>query len=157
MYIFLYSYSSSTQQQIKSKINILKNKGFPSITVSNTCSIRAFTKKWNNLPDDFFTKLMNVFETKESSIKDNALAVDGSKTNLSKFLNKEQYPLNPNKNTTTGYIMGIYNITKESPEAMELNKCHNERSVIIKFVTNIKKFKDAILVFDRGYFSFDFA
>lgn len=69
-----------------------------------------------------------------------------------------KFKYNKSGNSINVPILGVYNVTRHLPVSLELVKTKNERNEFLNFYNinaeSLKKFKNKIMVFDRGYPSY---
>ena len=81
------------------------------------------------------------------------LSVDGTCANFNKKLESAGYGLLPSEGMVSGRITGIYRVDKSDPISVELSSSHNERQGAANFIKSTDKYRNALFVFDRGYYS----
>ena len=81
------------------------------------------------------------------------LSVDGTCANFNKKLESAGYGLLPSEGMVSGRITGIYRVDKSDPISVELSSSHNERQGAANFIKSTDKYRNALFVFDRGYFN----
>ena len=119
-------------------------------------SRQSFLNRYDQLPLSFFQQIFkgidigytnNYTHVKSFQI----LAVDSTSSCCSKDLAKYGYSLNKNHLTVGALNLGIYNVTTNTPVALEMVKHSNERKAFIDYMKNKHQYKDSIFVFDRGF------
>jgi len=145
----LYSNNYISQEKVCSKINSYN------YDKSKMSCVKSYIKRCEQIPINMVNEIQDLLSINQrESKKIIKYAVDGSHINLSKRLSHNEYSLNQNKDTSNGYIMGIFNISRNSPEMITLNKSRDERKAISEFITKSdKRYENSLLVFDRGYYS----
>lgn len=115
----------------------------------------AFIEKRNNIDNKYFLQINDTFiDYIYNNNKPRILAVDGSYLNVFKSFGKYGYDYaSDNKNYCKPLISCIFDIDKKIPINYNIFKTKNEREAFREQLKYIKK--DDILLFDRGYFSYD--
>lgn len=145
-YQFKYSSINITKNAIISEINLNNNK-----CIHNSC----FLKKQNNISLKWFELLLfkisnlcdeYILKNNNSKNKTKIVAIDGTYSN-----NHKQKPM---------LNLGIYDVTNKIPINLVFKDARNRNKEILsatKFIkNNVSLFKNSIILFDRGYFSYDF-
>lgn len=117
-------------------------------------SAQGYYNRISNLNIEFYRDLSK-FITKKinrsfyNSNQYNILSVDGTYAQFKTSVNEEK--LNPNEDSTTNLITGIYNVTHNCPELLQIENKHTERSSIAEIIKNKYNNSSTIFVMDRGY------
>jgi hypothetical protein len=119
-------------------------------------SAQSYYNRISNLKIDFYRDLSNFITNKINKLfykknQYNILSVDGTYAQFKSSVNEEK--LNPNENSTTNLITGIYNVTHNCPELLQLENKRTERSSIVEIIKNKYNNTSTIFVMDRGYMS----
>jgi hypothetical protein len=144
--------NNSSYQDVSSQINL----DFIKRNVNTTISKTAFINKKNAIPNEYFLDINNNIIEHIFNIdnKPRIYGVDGSFINLFKSFNKYGFQYaSSNKTYCQGIISCLYDIDNKIPINYNLIKTRNEREAFrdqIKYL----KFND-IVIFDRGYYSYD--
>jgi hypothetical protein len=117
---------------------------------------QGYYNRISNLKIDFYRDLSKFITNKINKLfyKNNyynILSVDGTYAQFKTSVNEEK--LNPNENSTTNLITGIYNVTHNCPELLQIENKHTERSSIAEIIKNKYNNTSTIFVMDRGYMS----
>jgi hypothetical protein len=120
-------------------------------------SPQALRKKRNLISNLIFSKLNKLLYEHicNSNLikKDNIFAVDGSKITLDKSFSKKGYNLTQTKSYCKANVSCLYDVTNKLVLDCHLDDNYNERK---SFVDHLSVPKNAIVLFDRGYFGYDF-
>ena len=145
----LYSHSTISQEKVCSKIN-----SYNYDKLKSSC-VKSYINRCEQMPIKMIYDIQDLFvKNPQKSNELVKLAVDGSHINLPKLLSNNDFSLNQNQETSNGFIMGIFNISKTSPEMITLNKSRDERKAISEFISKSNgRYENSVLIFDRGYYS----
>jgi hypothetical protein len=144
--------NNSSYQDVSSKINL----NFIENNINNTISKTAFINKKNSISSDYFLNINNfileyIFKNDKTP---RIYAVDGSFINLFKIFNKHGFMYaSSNETYCQGIISCLYDINNKIPINYSLIKTRNEREAFKNQIKYLKK--DDIVIFDRGYYSYD--
>jgi len=144
--------NNSSYQDVSSKINL----NFIENNINNTISKTAFINKKNSISSDYFLNINNfileyIFKNDKTP---RIYAVDGSFINLFKNFNKYGFMYaSSNETYCQGIISCLYDINNKIPINYSLIKTRNEREAFKNQIKYLKK--DDIVIFDRGYYSYD--
>jgi hypothetical protein len=132
------------------------NKIFIDKNVDKTITKTSFIKKKNNIDPKYFLEINNsIIDYIYKKIKNpRIIGVDGSFLNLHKNFNEYGYEYaSDNKNYCKAIISCIYDIENKIPINYYLFKQRNERDAFKQQIKYLRK--GDIVIFDRGYFSYD--
>lgn len=115
---------------------------------------QGYYNRISNLKVEFYRDLSKFITKKIDKLfykknQYNILSVDGTYAQFKTSVNEEK--LNPNEDSTTNLITGIYNVTHNCPELLQLETKRTERSSIAEIIKNKYSNKSTIFVMDRGY------
>jgi hypothetical protein len=132
------------------------NKTFINKNIDITITKSAFIQKRNDIPNEYFLNINDSFINfiYKNIKKPRIIAVDGSFLNLYKNFDKYGYEYaSENKNYCKAIISCLYDIDNKIPINYYLFKKRDERDA---FKEQIKYLRTGdIVIFDRGYFSYD--
>jgi len=132
------------------------NKIFINKNINTSITKSAFIQKKNNIPNEYFLNINDSFINfiYKTIKKPRIIAVDGSFLNLYKSFDKYGYEYaSENKNYCKAIISCLYDIENKIPINYYLFKKRDERNA---FKEQIKYLRAGdIVIFDRGYFSYD--
>jgi len=132
------------------------NKTFINKYIDITITKSAFIQKRNDIPNEYFLNINDSFINfiYKNIKKPRIIAVDGSYLNLYKSFDKYGYEYSSeNKNYCKAIISCLYDIDNKIPINYYLFKKRDERDA---FKEQIKYLRAGdIVIFDRGYFSYD--
>jgi hypothetical protein len=132
------------------------NKSFINKNINKTITKSAFIQKRNDIPNEYFLNINDSFINfiYKTIKKPRIIAVDGSFLNLYKNFDKYGYEYaSENKNYCKAIISCLYDIDNKIPINYYLFKKRDERNA---FKEQIKYLRTGdIVIFDRGYFSYD--
>ena len=132
------------------------NKTFINKYIDITITKSAFIQKRNDIPNEYFLNINDSFINfiYKNIKKPRIIAVDGSYLNLYKSFDKYVYEYSSeNKNYCKAIISCLYDIDHKIPINYYLFKKRDERDA---FKEQIKYLRAGdIVIFDRGYFSYD--
>jgi hypothetical protein len=132
------------------------NKIFINKNINTSITKSAFIQKKNNIPNEYFLNINDSFINfiYKTIKKSRIIAVDGSFLNLYKSFDKYGYEYaSENKNYCKAIISCLYDIENKIPINYYLFKKRDERNA---FKEQIKYLRAGdIVIFDRGYFSYD--
>lgn len=124
--------------------------------INTTISKTAFINKKNSISSDYFLNINDsiveyIFKNDKTP---RIYAVDGSFINLFKNFNKYGFSYaSSNETYCQGIISCLYDINNKIPINYFLIKTRNEREAFRNQIKYLKK--DDIVIFDRGYYSYD--
>ncbi len=134
----------------KSKLSLPQRKAI---------SASAFSEARNKLDENIFkemnSKILRASEkqTDQYNWKGHQLfAVDGSKINLPRPLLKQGFDKNPTANYPQGLLSTLYQLKSQMPYDFDLVKHGDERICALAHLCVLKP--DNVVVYDRGYFSY---
>ena len=159
--------------------NILKIiEGFGTIPASNDAAFdtnkkftpQAMSQACQKIPASYIAKINHRLRTKyflansnsqkrsfsRNSNRPRILAIDGSRTSLSKRMGKSKNSLFPHTNTRSyrkGLLTVVYNINDKVPICHNHVTHGNERKAFLELKSNLRP--SDILIFDRGYYSLE--
>ena len=132
------------------------NKIFINKNINTSITKSAFIQKKNNIPNEYFLNINDSFINfiYKTIKKPRIIDVDGSFLNLYKSFDKYGYEYaSENKNYCKAIISCLYDIENKIPINYYLFKKRDERNA---FKEQIKYLRAGdIVIFDRGYFSYD--
>ena len=132
------------------------NKSFINKNINKTITKSAFIQKRNDILNEYFLNINDSFINfiYKTIKKPRIIAVDGSFLNLYKNFDKYGYEYaSENKNYCKAIISCLYDIDNKIPINYYLFKKRDERDA---FKEQIKYLRTGdIVIFDRGYFSYD--
>lgn len=146
----LYCDINKSQQFVASKINFYKS-------TEDQVHRTSYTRREEKIPVDFYEQLLIAIidlENKYFQDEYKVVAFDGTHSHLNRNLGDEGYKVNKGGSVDT-LILGVYDVTRNFPIALELTKSRNERKALKDFLSKkedfLRKFEKSILVFDRGF------
>lgn len=155
----LYGQKNMSQQKVAAKIN--KFKGNSSIKTKVNRS--SYVDREAQLDGDFFMKLyqltdefINKYYYVHNSDDQRIYAVDCTQLNLTKDLVNSGFSINKNNESVNGLVLGIYDVKRNFPIALELVNHKNERKAYLDFIQNTDKYRGNLFIFDRGYIDTNF-
>jgi len=149
----LYSKNGNTQECVRSIINEY---------IGNTTHRSNYVKADKAVELNVYEKLYSIVCKFDAQIYGKysgpiIVAVDGTSTNMNIELANEGYLANKNGDSVTGLILGIHNVTRNYPIALELVKHKDERRAFLNFINGKLTINpNNIWVFDRGFYSLEF-
>ncbi|HEY5689319.1 MAG TPA: transposase [Yeosuana sp.] len=146
----LHTKKDSSQQNVTSIINMYTNR-----TINRSNYVRREQSIDIETYSDLF-KLINNFEPAFfGKYTTTIYAVDGTGSNMDIKLEDEGYSANKNNESVTSLILGVHNVTRNYPVALELVKHKDERKAVNDVLQKMKIPTNSIFVFDRGFYSLD--
>lgn len=154
-----YGKQNQSQSETTDELNKFKNLSIKNFIDRTSYADRSnqltltFIKKYydnlcSNIKELFYidTKLNN-----NNSIE--TIAIDGSKGNMSKNLEKVGVKLNKNKESTTPLTINFFSVTYNSPILTELVTHKNERKAFLEMFNKFYSIQqNKLYVYDRGFF-----
>ena len=137
-------------------VTVQINKNFINKNINNKVTKSAFIQKRNDIPNEYFLNINNSFINYiyENIKKPRIIAVDGSFLNLYKSFDKYGYEYaSDNKSYCKAIISCLYDIENKIPINYYLFKKRDERDAFKEQIKYLRK--GDIVIFDRGYFSYD--
>jgi hypothetical protein len=132
------------------------NKTFINKNIDITITKSAFIQKRNDIPNEYFLNINDSFINfiYKNIKKPRIIAVDGSFLNLYKSFDKYGYEYaSENKSYCKAIISCLYDIDNKIPINYYLFKKRDERDAFKEQIKYLRT--DDIVIFDRGYFSYD--
>lgn len=132
------------------------NKNFINRNINTTITKSSFIQKRNDIPNEYFLNINDSFITfiYKNIKKQRIIAVDASFLNLYKSFNKYRYEYSSkNKNYCKAIISCLYDIENKIPINYYLFKKRDEINALKEQIKYLRS--GDIVIFDRGYFSYD--
>src|SRR5438132_4566302 len=141
----------------ESKGDVAKKMNWRSDRYINTSN---YTRREQQIGSEIYVGLnrtISKFQDKHLKYNKNVCAVDGTRFNVSANPFSKIFDVNPNGETCSPLILGIYNITRGSVISYDIRTDKNERIAFADFLKNnpdyLKDHPNTIFVFDRGFYS----
>jgi len=148
----LYSQKGMSQECVRSTIND---------HTGNILHRSSYTRGDDNVGINVYEDLYSEVCSFEKQIYGKAIqtvmAVDGTSSHMNIDLKNEGYSANKNGEAVTGMILGIHNVTRNYPIALDLVTHKDERRAFLDYINRKQCIPpNTIWVFDRGFYSLEF-
>lgn len=153
IYRLLYSQIGKSSESTVSKLNKLRLDNH-----RQTISRQAYESRDKSINSSFYQKVDDIltiylnthFYNNQDKNEVIVYAVDG--TSICLLIDKKnKNKTNINGDSSTCLISGVYNVTYQTPVALDLVDHKNERRAIIDFFKNRQINENSIYIFDKGY------